>query len=174
VFNNVDIANLTEEERIDKLEEISNKSTNAFLAAMVAELSSIPNRVGICLIETIVHGYLIQTLAIQHHDGVFEIQKWIEGPPNVEMYSSSIDLDLRQELMHLRQDGIVLKKYGINHNLDHKSNMEGKYATIYIAVETGAEWLNYPYPLKGGEYDNNAANRILCAIWSMEKDVTLV
>jgi hypothetical protein len=163
------------DEYVALLKADAGKNSELFLEALVFDASSTSDCVGICLVTGGAHGYEFQNLVIQHSDRTFTVQKWNDISKETETYSSTINLDLPTELIHLRQDNIVLgSTRRVHYNVDRKSGMEGRGATIYVVVGSETEWLSCPNLLLGGEYENNAANRILRAVYGLDGKVTLI
>ncbi|HXD11250.1 MAG TPA: hypothetical protein VN653_14385 [Anaerolineales bacterium] len=151
-----------------------NENIELLLDTLIIEVSAIPDCIGACLLTSAAHGYEFQDLVTQHPDGTYTIQKWSDLSKKTETSSLLIDLDLPTELKCLRKDNILLRGRGINHNVDRRSGMEGRGVSVFIIVGSEAESFGYSRLLLNGEYENNAANRILRAVLGMEGKVTLV
>ena len=138
------------------------------LATLTADTTSMPHITGVCLMTATAHNYESQYLFIQLEDGTFQVQTWDDLSNAVSQPRSvSLGLDLPAELKQLRNEGHFLRETDLqNRNVDRKSGIEGRYATIYIVAKTDVEWLMYPVPLRGGEYTNNAVNRIFRAVYA--------
>jgi hypothetical protein len=141
---------------------------DAVLAALIADASGMPDCVALCLLTGGAHGYSFQNLALQLQDGRFLYQSWSDLSNEASESAVLIcNLDLRDELQHLRTDGTFLRQEQrwswtvpeadypdklINRNPDLKTGRTGRLTTIYLAVGEDSEWAVYPRPLAGGQH----------------------
>lgn len=162
---------------------------DAVLAALIADASVMPEYVALCLLTGVAHGYSFQNLALQLQNGRFLCQSWNDLSSQASEPAFVIrDMNLRDELQHLRTDGTFLRQHQrwiwtvreanypdklINRNPDLKTGRTGRSTTIYLTVGEDSEWIVYPLPLAGGQHRNTAVNRILRAFLYGD-DLTLV
>ena len=169
-------------EQIEKLQSAYAKQRKKYneelVSIFVESVSTIPEYATACLLAGEVHGYMFQHVIVQVEDGACFRQSWTNGV-TIEATSSiqriGGNLDLRKELLLLRNGTWTFRNAeAVNHIIDQKSGIEGRTASLFIAVGTDVEWLTCSRLLLRGEYPNNPLNRILLAVEDLEGKVLLV
>ena len=161
----------------ERLSEFAKQGANEILRAFVGDVSATPGYLAACLMIGSAHGYEFQKAVIQLEEEIFVRQEWNDISKSTTIVNDvKIDIDFREELRQLRHENWKLQstEHSENRNIDRKSGIEGRHATLYIASGLESEWIVCPNLLLNGEYSNNALNRILRVVGEMEEKVTLV
>jgi hypothetical protein len=159
-------------------DERGGKYNHEMLATFIENVSAISNCVAACLLTGSVHGYGFQAAIVQVNDGACFRQSWVEGATilaNSSAQRIGEDFDLQKELLSLRNGSWTFRSIEtVNHNLDQKTGIEGRIATLFIATGTDTEWLTCSRLLLRVEYLDNPLNRILIAVEDLAGKVVLV
>jgi hypothetical protein len=140
--------------------EADGERDEAILDQLMHDVTAHSEYVAACLIEGAVHGYKVQNLLIQLHDGNLIHQYWIDmAPESTATHLTGIELNLIAELQALRESHFILR--GWNEDI---GGMSGRSIQMYLATAQEGEWLCFPSPLRFQTYESNPITRICQAL----------
>lgn len=141
---------------------MGHKTEDELLTILIEEVNSIADYEAICVVEGGAHGHSLKHQIIQLKNGRFLRRNWSNLSEVEEKYDKRLHINLVNELNVLRQENSKMRV------MTPKTDLGGRYATIYIAVKKDGDWIKCQIPLADKPVPFNAINRLLAAAFSIE------